>query len=111
LSYYRKDIGTTSSNPKMFPSLLTLPAHSLGEGMVEFDGTGFRTHGNTAPSVPAFLWIEDDRRFSIFRIGNKEIHLAYIYTGVASVTNIRVKYHRASRSTPVRKSIHPFLHH
>jgi len=95
----------------MFASFLTLPAHPLGEGMVESNGTGFRTHSHTASSVPALLWIEDDRGFSIFRIGNKEIHLAYIYTGVASVTNIRVKYHWTNRSTPVRKSIHPFFRH
>ena len=75
-------------NPKMFTCFFALPAHPLGEGMVEFDGTGFRTHSHTATAVPALLRIEDDRGFPFLRVGNEEIYLAYLYTGVASVTNI-----------------------
>ena len=95
----------------MFPSLLTFPAHPLRQGMVEFDGTGFRTHSHTATTVPALLWIENDRGFPFLWIGNEEIHLAYIYTDVASVANIGIKYHRIGRRAPVGKSIHLILRH
>jgi len=54
----------------MFTCFFAFPAHPLREGMVEFNGTGFRTHSYTTPSVPALLWIEDDRRLTLFRIGN-----------------------------------------
>jgi len=79
--------------------------------MVESNGTRFRAHSYTAPSVPALLWIEDDRGFAFFWIGNEEIHLAYLYTGVASVTNIWVKYYRIGGGAPVGKGIHFFLCH
>ena len=64
--------------------------------MVECNGTRFRAHSHTAPSVTTLLWIEDDGRLTLFRIRNEEIHLAYIYTGVASVTNVWVKYDRTA---------------
>jgi hypothetical protein len=95
----------------MFTCFFALPANPLGEGMVECNGTRFRAHSYTAPSVPTLLRIEDDGRLTLFRIGNEEIHLAYLYTGVASITDIRVKHDRISRRAPVGKSIHLFLRH
>ena len=95
----------------MLARSLPLPAHSLGEGMVECNGTGFRTHSHTATTVPALLRIEDNRGFPFLWIGNEEIHLAYLYTDIASVTNIRVKYYRIGGGAPVGKGIYLFLRH
>ena len=79
--------------------------------MVEFNGTRFRAHSDTATAVSALFWIEDNRGFAFFWIGNEEIYLAYLYTGVASVTDIRVEYHRIGRRAPVGKGIHFLLRH
>ena len=75
----------------MLSRCLPLPAHPLREGMVEPDSTGPGAHGNTASPIPAFLRVEGDRGFALFRIGNQEIYLAYIYTDIASIADIRVK--------------------
>jgi hypothetical protein len=95
----------------MFTCFFALPANPLGKGMVECNGTRFRAHGNTAPSVPALLWIEDNRGFPFLWIGNEDIHLAYLYTDIASVTNIWVKYYRIGGGAPVGKGIYLFLRH
>ena len=79
--------------------------------MVESDSTGPGTHGNTASSVPALLRVENDRGFALFWIGNQEIHLAHVYTDIAPITNIRVKYYRIGRRAPVGEGIYFFLHH
>jgi hypothetical protein len=79
--------------------------------MVEPNSPWSRTHGNTASPVPAFLGVEDNRGLSLFRIGNQEVNLAYLYTDIAPITYIRVKYHRIGRSAPVGEGIYFFLHH
>jgi hypothetical protein len=45
----------------MFTGFLALPAHPLGERVIELDGAWPRAHGHTAATIPALLGIEHEK--------------------------------------------------
>jgi hypothetical protein len=92
-------------NMKMLTSLLSLPANSLYQWMIEPDSSGRRAMSHTATSVPTFIRKKYDWRFAFHRIGNKYVHLANIDTGIASVASSRIKYHGPVWSSWIRVSI------
>jgi hypothetical protein len=65
----------------------------------------------TATAIPAFLRMQDNRRLAFLRMGNIHIYLAYFYTDVAPVADVRVEQYRIVRRRNIRNSEYFFVRH
>jgi hypothetical protein len=77
-----------------FSGSLILPVPPLLQRPVKLDSTGPGTIVHAAAAVPAFVGVQYDRRFSLYRIGHEHVYLADIYTGVTTIADIRIKDYR-----------------
>ena len=67
-------------------------------------------HGTTA-AIPAFIGMQNDRRISFLRIGNKDIHLADIDASIASRAEVGIENYRSIRRNNVWQSAYFDLSH
>ncbi len=51
---------------------------------------------DTAAAVPAFIRVQDDRGLTFFRVGDKDIYLAVLHTGVTASTDFSIIDYRVS---------------
>jgi hypothetical protein len=84
--------------PVNFASSLAPPITSLLQGPIESNGSRPVTIVHATSTVPAFILAENDRRFSLFRIRNKDIKGTNLDTLIASVTNLGIEDYRPVRS-------------
>jgi hypothetical protein len=87
------------------------PVPALLQRPVKLDGSRLGAIIDTAAAVPAFIGMQYDGWFAFLRIGHKYIYLAYIYTGIAPVTDIWIKNYRSVRCGNIRHSAYFFLSH
>ena len=99
--------------PEMFSSCLSFPSDSLIQRMIECDrpllpcGTAF----NTKAVIVAFIRIQYNRRFALFRIRHKDVHHTNFDTNVTAVTDFLIEYNRIVRCDDIRKHPYIFLCH
>ena len=89
--------------------MLVFPVTAQCEREVEFDGPGTGTIVCTAAAIPALLGMQDDRRLALLRMRNIDIDLACFDADVASVTYLRIEFHRIVRRRNIGKSKNFFL--
>ena len=89
--------------------MLVFPVAAQFQREVEFDGAGTGAVVCTAAAVPAFLGMQDDRRIALLRMRNINIDLACFDADVASVTDLRIEFHRIIRRRDIGKSKNFFL--
>jgi hypothetical protein len=83
--------------PKDFPRRLVLPVSPLLQWPVKGYRTRSRAVVDTTATIPAFIRVQDDRRFALLRVGDVNIHLADFHAMVATVADFRVKIYRFTR--------------
>ena len=94
-----------------FPRLFVLPIAPQLNRKVKLNGPWTGTIIGTAAAIPAFLRVQNNRRFAFLRMRNIHINLAYFYTDVAPVADIRVEYDRIVRRRDIRNSEYLFPGH
>jgi hypothetical protein len=81
--------------PEDLPGSLIFPVTALLDRPVKGDGF-IGAIGKAAAAVPAFIRMQDHRGLAFFRVGDKDVNLAYIHAGVAPGAEIRIENHRIS---------------
>jgi len=87
-----------------FPGGLVFPVTAVLQRPLELDGSGAGTLVNTTATVPAFIGMQYDGRFTFLWIRYENVYLADFHAGVASVADIRIKYYRRTRCGNIRNS-------
>ena len=93
------------------PCLLVLPVTFQFKRPVKLDGPGAGAVVGTAAAIPAFFRVQDNRRFASLGMRYIHIDLAYFYTDVAPVADIRIEYDRLVRRRDIRNSKNFILGH
>jgi hypothetical protein len=75
--------------PQDLPRSFVFPVSPLLDRPVKGNGL-IGAIVDAAAAVPAFIRVQDNRGFSFFRVGDKDINLADLHAGVASGTEIGV---------------------
>jgi hypothetical protein len=93
------------SNMEMFPRGFPFKTDPLHQRVVHGDRAGSRTFHDATAVIPAFIGIDHDRRSAFFRIRDKDIHETDLYTTVAAIAPLIIKYQRMTRGYLIRGGI------
>ena len=74
-----------------FSRIFVFPVPSLLKRPVKLDGAWTGTIICAAAAIPTFFRVQNNWRFSLFRMRYIYIDRAYFYTDIAPVTNIRIE--------------------
>jgi hypothetical protein len=94
-----------------FAGCFIFPGTSLLQWPTKGDRSRVPAIHDTASAIPAFIRMQNDRRISFFGIGNKDIHLTDINTGIASCAEFGIENYRGIRRSNIRQSAYFDLSH
>ena len=85
-----------------FPGSFILPESPVLQCPFEGNSPGTGTIVNAAAAIPAFFWMQDNRRFTFLGMGYVNVYLADFHAMVAPVTYFRIENHLTTRRSYVR---------
>jgi hypothetical protein len=74
-----------------FAGIFALPVASLLQGPIESNGSRPRAIIHATAAVPAFIRAKKDGRFSLLRVGYKDIQGTNLNTVIAAIADLRIE--------------------